>query len=195
MLTLYLVRHGEKEEHANDPPLTQKGREQAKKTAEKLADISFDCIIVSPSKRTKQTAEIISANQSVDYLIEDRLTERIEWEGDIPFETFIHEWEQTDIDIMYVPPFGRSSNANGVRVSDLVDELDISSTHKNILLVTHGGTIGDFLRSVLDETQLPHVMNLETGGRYIEIAPCSVTILSKESTTYRAVQINNLSHL
>ncbi|OVE74348.1 hypothetical protein BVX94_00630 [bacterium B17] len=61
-LILYLVRHGEAEERSDstderDPPLTDLGRKQAQKIAQRLADEKFDHIYYSPLQRACQTAK------------------------------------------------------------------------------------------------------------------------------------------
>src|SRR6185369_5325047 len=68
---IYFVRHGESEANLkgvfagqrDDSLLTQKGREQARKTAENIKEkgLVFDRIISSPLKRTFETAKIIAS--------------------------------------------------------------------------------------------------------------------------------------
>ncbi len=66
MKRLYIARHAQKseEEYENDydRPLTQKGLNDAKMMAEKLANegVIFDAILASPAQRTRQTAEIFA---------------------------------------------------------------------------------------------------------------------------------------
>ena len=64
---LYLVRHGESEANAAEmvqgyePPLTERGREQARFVAERFKTIPVDAIYASPMPRAKETAEIINS--------------------------------------------------------------------------------------------------------------------------------------
>lgn len=74
---LVFVRHGESEGNKGgrfngslDFPLTDKGREQAKKTAEYLDKYKFDIAYTSDLLRAKETARIIAKRQNID-LIED----------------------------------------------------------------------------------------------------------------------------
>jgi broad specificity phosphatase PhoE len=68
MINLYLVRHGENRANITkefsfkkvDYPLTDKGKLQAKQTAELLKDICFDKIYSSPLIRAVETATIIN---------------------------------------------------------------------------------------------------------------------------------------
>lgn len=60
-MELVLIRHGEPEWVRNglsvdDPPLTLRGHEQARRLADALADEVFDEILVSPLVRARQTA-------------------------------------------------------------------------------------------------------------------------------------------
>ncbi|HUV72484.1 MAG TPA: histidine phosphatase family protein [Clostridia bacterium] len=65
-MKLYLVRHGETDakekgkRQTPDSPLSQKGKEQAEATGERLAKEEFDFILSSRWPRAKQTAQIIA---------------------------------------------------------------------------------------------------------------------------------------
>ena len=68
MKTVYFVRHGQSEGNisrefqAPTSPLTDTGKAQAKRIAERVAKLPFQTLIVSPLTRTKETAdEIITA--------------------------------------------------------------------------------------------------------------------------------------
>jgi broad specificity phosphatase PhoE len=70
MKTVYFVRHGESEAnvanlrsgsaHSVPIPLTQKGREQAKKAGKSLKNKNVDLIVSSPLIRTVDTARIVA---------------------------------------------------------------------------------------------------------------------------------------
>ena len=60
-IEIVFVRHGEPEWvrgglNVDDPPLTERGQEQARRLAQRLAGEHFDEILVSPLQRTRQTA-------------------------------------------------------------------------------------------------------------------------------------------
>lgn len=69
MKTVYFVRHGEGENNArtknvylgHTAALTELGHAQARMIAERAAKLSFDALISSPWRRTKETAEGIAA--------------------------------------------------------------------------------------------------------------------------------------
>jgi broad specificity phosphatase PhoE len=64
---VYLVRHGESVGNVNpaarrsdDPPLTDRGREQATRAAAALARIGIDALFCSPLRRARETADAIA---------------------------------------------------------------------------------------------------------------------------------------
>jgi len=64
--TIYLVRHGESESNKQriiaghaDPELTEEGKEQVRRTKQKLAHVAFDEVYSSDLKRAVHTAEIL----------------------------------------------------------------------------------------------------------------------------------------
>ena len=61
-MTLWLLRHGEAEVRARsdaERPLTERGRKEARKSAERLRGRPLQHILVSPYLRARQTAEIV----------------------------------------------------------------------------------------------------------------------------------------
>lgn len=81
---ILLVRHGQDTDNAagilngrRDTSLTQLGREQSKKVAEKLRGSGIQIIYTSPLRRAYETARIIAAELGVDEIIADEhLVER-----------------------------------------------------------------------------------------------------------------------
>lgn len=195
MITFYLVRHGKKEAVPFDPPLTTVGLKQAEVTAEFLKDIQFKEVLASPKTRTKQTAEIIATSHSLPVNTDDRLIERLEWENDESFDEFIAEWNKTDIDRSYLPRKGMASKTNGERMKNLLDELVDKYEEGNILIVSHGGTIGDVLRNLFTEEAIEHKIEPISGARYIDILECGVTTTRKTDDKYELLKIGDISHL
>jgi len=76
-MILYVVRHGETQFNVEkryagqtDVPLNERGIEQAKELAKKLAEEPFDLIVTSPLQRARVTAEQICAYHKEIPLIE-----------------------------------------------------------------------------------------------------------------------------
>ncbi len=195
MLTFYLVRHGTKEAIPFDPPLTRIGLKQAEVTADYLKAISFIKVIASPKLRTQQTAKEIAKQQSLPIYTDERLLERMEWQENETFEEFIAEWNKTDIDRSYFPRTGMSSSANGKQARKLLDELSNQHEEGNILVVTHGGTIGDILRNLFTEEKINHATEPKSDAKYIDLLECSITTIKSGSGNYELLMLGDISHL
>ncbi|MDZ4227790.1 MAG: histidine phosphatase family protein [Candidatus Levybacteria bacterium] len=195
MLNFYFVRHGIKENVPFDPPLTKMGAKQAELTGKRLKDIPFKGIIASHKLRTQQTAKIIAKHLKLPVLADSRLQERLEWEKDMAFDEFATEWNKTDIDRDYKPKNGVSSHGKGRQVKKVVDELLKIHGDGNVLIVAHGGSIGDLLRNLFAQEKLPHKANSISGAKYIGIHECSVTIVQMLGDKYKLLKLADISHL
>ena len=195
MITFYLVRHGNKEAIPFDPPLTKVGVKQAAVTAQYLKQISFKAIITSPKLRTVQTAQAIASPLALEVITDERLTERMEWENKESFDEFIAEWSKTDNDRNFQPKTGASSTAKGVIMKKVVDELTSKHKDGNVLIVTHGGSIGDLLRHIFETDTIPHVVDPVTNAPHILISECSITVIKNNDNEFTLTKLNNTSHL
>lgn len=197
MITYYLVRHGEKRSIIGDPLLDETGIKQAEKTAIFLKNKKFAALYASPTRRTKQTAEIIAKELHLDIKYDKRLIERIEWgvEDGEKFEAFMDEWAKTQIDRNYKPVRGDSSSECGKRMQSLIEEIAQNNDYCNIILITHGGAIGDLLRNLFPEEILPIQKKPFSGGEFIGISECSITTFTKEKEKYELLSVNDTRHL
>lgn len=195
MLTFYLIRHGTKETIPFDPPLTALGIRQAEITAAFLRNIPFSIVLSSPKLRTLKTAEILAKPHGLPVITDDRLVERLEWENGQSFQDFMDEWKKTDINRNYHPKTGISSHKNGERMEQVLTELIHSSESGNILIVTHGGTIGDTLRRLFTDKQFTYVTDPETGATYINILECSITKIRYLGSSFNLLTLGDVSHL
>lgn len=196
MSLFYLLRHAQKERTPGDPSLTKIGIQQAKITARYFQNKNIQKVYVSPLNRTLQTASIIAQELNLKIAIDHRLRERMNW-GDKEnesFEQFMHEWTKTDLDRKYQPTHGDSSYNAGKRMESFIKEVS-NIYDKNILVVTSGGVIGDLLRNIFSDKDLPLVTNRETKARYLEILECSITILKKEQNKFKLDQVGMISHI
>jgi len=142
-MKIYLVRHGEVPHNAShqyntkDEDLTDIGIKQALEVKEKIKDIDFDIIYSSPLIRAKNTAQIITDNNS-NIVFDDRLKERScgSLSGQPLEVTNRVEYWNYYTDIQY----GTSENIQEFfkRVYDFLDELK-TKDYKKVLIVGHSG--------------------------------------------------------
>lgn len=143
MKIIYFVRHGESQANVErvfagsryDSPLTERGLEQAKRTAEKVRALPIETIISSPLKRAKQTAECIA--------------EEIGFKGAIQTEPLLRE---RDFGVATRHPYGspieKQIDAGTVEGLETIDELAVRAKQlvdwfktvpgDHILVVGHG---------------------------------------------------------
>lgn len=168
-MNIYIVRHGEtdwnvqlKLQGRSDIPLNATGIEQARLTGEglKQTGICFDKVYSSPLQRAVKTAELISGFDSSNIIKENRIIEFSfgKAEGSTPEE------RQTNPDFAQIKNFFTNppaySPAEGAesfdevfaRTSSFWEEeirsLSSSPRNKNILVVTHGGTLQTLLMHI-----------------------------------------------
>jgi broad specificity phosphatase PhoE len=126
-----LVRHGETPPNRaglllgrSDAALTDRGRAQADRLAEALADLDVARVLTSPLRRACDTAAPVAAACGCSVEVDDRLIEIDygEWEGR-PFADLdpdvVARWRR---DGSFVPPGGESLEVVADRVASFCDE-------------------------------------------------------------------------
>jgi 2,3-bisphosphoglycerate-dependent phosphoglycerate mutase len=180
-----LVRHGESEWNAlgrwqglSDPPLSDLGREEARMAASTLGD--FDGLIfASPLIRARQTAEIIAKQLGErTVLIEPDLREIDvgDFSGltsDEIQEKMPEAWTALREGRLDTFPGGESRSDFRERVQRALEGLAARHEGAEILVVTHGGTIGDVER-YLGVHPGVGVRNLE--GRWFELGEALIAV-------------------
>lgn len=109
--TLYFIRHGARKiMHGENTSLSSLGVRQAELTATYLSTLEdITLIYSSPSRRTQQTAEIISRVLNLPVVTDQRLIERMrlgERRGET-YRQFLDKWNKTSRDRSYSPLIGR----------------------------------------------------------------------------------------
>ena len=194
MTNIYLVRHGDKIKNTGDVGLTDLGKRQARITGNFLKEISFDKIISSPLKRTLETANIISDILKKPYHIDERLKERFNY-GDIPGQTyreFLLLCQKSVEDRDYKLPNGRSSRSAGLELERVIKEC-IKLAFKQILIISHGGIIGDYIRNVFTEIDIR-----EKSTSFLEklqVDHCSITQVRINNGTSTLISLDKTTHL
>ena len=193
-MRIYLIRHGQKEPTPGDPQLTELGREQATASGIYLATQTITTVIASPLNRTQQTAELICEQLQLPFSTDERLTERANWTADIPIDAFIDYWHHSSRDRDWSSSIGSSSRATGNAVDEIIGECEQSGTD-SVLLVTHGGTITDFLRNHFSDQKL--IENFfKTEFQLIETAipECAITQVAFDGTQWTLQKIASTDH-
>jgi broad specificity phosphatase PhoE len=159
---LYIVRHGETEWNAQgriqghtDISMSDKGRQQARSLARRLARVSFDVAYSSDLSRTRETAQIILGESRIPLHTTPQLREYNKgvFEG-----LTVHEYArqypelyQASLvnDLDFAPVGGETIRQTTVRMARFVDELKERHLEETVLIVGHGGSLRSFLVALL----------------------------------------------
>lgn len=175
---IFLIRHGEKLKDKGNVGLSKKGKKQALLTAEYFKQLNFkiDCIISSPEKRAIETANIIAKKLNLVVKKDHLLKERLNY-GEIKNQTYKEYVKLCTISSFnrnYILPNGQSSIIAGKRIEKLIKKLS-KTNFKNIILISHGGVIADYLRNIFSENYLKQKNSYFVKKLVVE--PCSITTL------------------
>lgn len=157
-----IVRHGETDWNVAhrfqghvDIPLNARGRLQAERLAQRLADEHFDAVYCSDLARTRETLAPLAARLGVAPVADSALREQAfgVLEGlDLAEILARHadvwdDWRRHDAD--YAPPGGGESNRTfHARVNDAFVRIGRAHPHERVLVVCHGGVLDMLWRSV-----------------------------------------------
>lgn len=158
-MKIYLIRHGQSEANLKklnqgqlNSPLTQLGIDQAKKLGERFKEINdFEIIYSSDLQRAHDTAIAVKENHSnIELITDKRLRERSH--GDFagttknpnPYDQIEggHRHEKRG------PNGGENMHDVYDRVSNFL--IDVLQDEKNIVIVSHGGTMKAIIRYLTD---------------------------------------------
>ncbi|WP_433167654.1 bifunctional RNase H/acid phosphatase [Kribbella sp. CA-247076] len=161
---LIFLRHGETPHTVekrfsgsggDNPGLSDTGRAQAHAAAEYLARIGgVDALVVSPMRRTRETAEIVGAGLGLEPIVDEGWVEVAfgDWDGHTFAEVqqkwpdALNAWlESTAV----APPGGESFDASARRARSARDKLLAKYPGKTVVVVTHVTPIKLMVRSVL----------------------------------------------
>lgn len=169
-----LIRHGETDWNASrrwqgraPVPLNEAGLAQAQALARYLAarQVPIDVLYSSPLPRARQTAQAIADALGLTVLTDDRLREvdvgdwqglshdEIEaWDGE-RFAAYLADWYHTPT------PNGESRMELQVRARAAFDDITARHCGATIAIVSHGGTLGMLLESLLGKIERPSLSN------------------------------------
>lgn len=195
---ILLVRHGQTEFNLKgiyqgqaDSPLTQQGEDQARALAPRIAELATcDQLYCSDLQRTRRTAELVAPQHTlVDHV---GLRERnFGIFQELPKEEigqrFPEEWAAHNThDPDWVVPGGESNRQMLQRVTLAIDEIADRHAGQRIVIVSHGGAIGIWIKSVLG---LP----LDAPRRY-DVGNTSLSIAYQEQDHWMIRTLGEMAH-
>ncbi|MDQ1721676.1 MAG: ribonuclease / adenosylcobalamin/alpha-ribazole phosphatase [Pseudonocardiales bacterium] len=160
---LLLVRHGVTEHSLarrfagrSDLELTDAGREQARRAADRVAELGpVDVLISSPLRRARQTAQQLADRLELPVLIEDDMIETDfgDWDG-YTFDEVRQRWpaelERWLADPAVAPPSGESFETVTRRVRRARNRILAQHSGKTVVVVSHVSPIKILVRLALD---------------------------------------------
>lgn len=168
--TYFILRHGQtpyqlkKEKIIYPWPepspifLTKRGEEQIKEAGEKLKDKKIDLIFSSDITRTRQTSKIISRKINVKPIFDIRLREIDygDYKGKL-IKDYRKDFPSLKQRFFERPKNGESKLDVKKRLLDFFNEIDRKHRNKNILIISHQGTLHILegaLKGIKDENLL-----------------------------------------
>jgi 2,3-bisphosphoglycerate-dependent phosphoglycerate mutase len=161
-LELIIVRHGQSEGNRDrvftghgPSPLTERGREEARAVALRIADKPVDALFSSDLPRALQTAEPIAERTGIPIIQDPALREK--HFGDLTGMSFAElEAKHPDVwrgllarDPQFRPPGGESHADCRARVGGFLTRLFETRASGRVVLVTHGVAINHLLYSLM----------------------------------------------
>jgi probable phosphoglycerate mutase len=171
MTTFTLVRHGQTDwnlqkriQGSTDIPLNDTGREQARATAESLADRHWDGIVASPLSRARETAQIIADRLDLgEPELVPALVERAY--GDVEGMDAARLREAFPDSTAPVP--GRERRSEVVRRAvPALETLAEEHPGQSLIVVTHGGVIGSLIRYITEKALPAQGHAIENGSAH-----------------------------
>jgi broad specificity phosphatase PhoE len=198
---IYLVRHGATQLSAEDRfagavdvHLSDEGKFQAGRLAERLADDRIAAVYCSPMTRTIQTATIIASPHDVPIIHREGLREihHGHWEGmrradvETQFQEEYAAWEE---DPFTFAPQGGEAGVNVIaRALPIIREIVLDHRGQNVLVVSHKATLRLLISSLLGFDARGYRDRLDQ-------SPACLNVLDfKDPVRARLMLFNDVSH-
>jgi probable phosphoglycerate mutase len=198
---VFLVRHGattasreDRFSGATDVDLSDEGRTQARRLAERLAAESLSAVYASPMRRTRETAAILAAPHGFEAEPLDALREidHGHWEGlnraevEAQFGNEYAQWEEDPF--TFAPEGGETGLGVLARALPAIRSLVERHAGASLLIVSHKATIRLVTASLLG-------FNPRSYRDCLEQLPCSLNILDfHDPVRARLMLYNDVSH-
>jgi broad specificity phosphatase PhoE len=198
LATFLLIRHATTHEirqsahgRSSDVHLSDEGRIQARRLADRLAKLPIHAVYSSPLERAHETAQLLAAKHRLEVRVRETLTELDygEWSG-LRYETLdeIPRWHVYNVYRTGTrPPGGELLVEAQMRMVAEVSRLAALHSAKLVALVSHG----DPLKALIGHfAGIP----IELLHR-IELAPASISTLTLSSTGASLSRLNDTGEL
>ncbi len=207
---VYIVRHGQSEDNAApvfqsyDSPLSDKGKSQAIKLADRTKHLEFDTLISSPQQRAKETAQVISNAAGKDIEFSDLFLERFKptaidgkpWDDPVANEIW-RKWETSLITPGIKVEDGENFDDIIQRADKALDFLE-NRDEDSMLVVSHG----HFIRTIIARVMLGDGLTGDFLKRFYELASLentAITVLKfkdayEEDYRWRLWTLNDHAH-
>jgi broad specificity phosphatase PhoE len=198
---IFMVRHGatvltaeDRFAGATDVELSDQGREQTRRLAQRLSGEKIAAVYASPLGRTVETASILAEPHQLNIQLRDGLREinHGHWEqltrGEVEkrFPEEAEEWEKDPY--TFAPLGGESGLAVTARALPVLIEIVRENPGKTLLVVSHKATIRLLLSSLLGFDPRRYRDSLDQ-------KPAALNIVDfKDTTRARLTLFNDTSH-
>jgi broad specificity phosphatase PhoE len=198
---VYLIRHGsttltseDRFSGATDVPLSETGRHQARRLAERLSDDRVKAVYCSPMQRTMETAAIVARPHGLMPVVRDGLREidHGHWEGmrradvETRFAQEYATWEEDPF--TFAPEGGESGLSVMARSLPVIREVVRRHAGENIVIVSHKATIRLIISSLLGFDARGYRDRLDQ-------SPACLNVLDfKDPVRARLMLFNDVSH-
>ena len=198
---IYMVRHGatqlsseDRFAGAVDVELSDEGKFQATRLAERLVDDSIAAVYCSPLTRTIQTATILAAPHKLPLIQEEGLREidHGHWEGmrrvDVEAQ-FPDEYAAWEEDPFTFAPQGGETGVNVIaRALPVLRQIVLEHRGQNVVVVSHKATIRLLISSLLGFDARGYRDRLDQ-------SPACLNVLDfKDPVRARLMLFNDVSH-
>jgi broad specificity phosphatase PhoE len=198
---IFLVRHGatvlsaeDRFAGSTDVELSDEGRTQAARLAERLATEGVGAVYASPMRRTRETAGILAACHGLDVETRDGLREidHGRWEQMTRSEVesrYADEYAAWEADpFTFAPQGGEAGIAVMARALPVLREIVVTHQGKRVIVVSHKATIRLVISSLLGIDARGYRDRLDQ-------SPASLNVLDfKDPVRARLVLYNDVSH-
>ena len=196
---IIFLRHGQAENNTKrilagrteGVPLTKIGIEQAENIGKYLKPIDISAIYSSPIERADNTAKIVAESNSIDYKLDERLTELDMGKFTrMPYDEIFAKHGNVFLKFYSNDPIISEHNVETFphvqkRVMDMLDYTIKKHDQENVLLVTHMDPIKSVIAKVMD---LKPLFLFE-----LIIANCSLTIIKHHDEKLSLSAINAMN--